>query len=390
MKHLSKTLLTAMTLAAAVSAQDLQIHSMWASPQWKAGTKGSYSTVVRNAGNKAAGASVLGIYHSGNLIISTSDRLLKTHAINPLQPLGQQQVTSSVTAPYWLKSGPAWIGAYADIKNVVNETKEWNNSKGFQITGFAMPDLRITKVELPNVIEAGKTYDMTVTTRNYGWAKAQPSTTGVLLSTNQYITTYADDYLRGTPIGLLGPGQAETKIIKVLIPYSAKGDLWVGAYADAFHKVAEGGGFNSLGVKRFILPYKGNGRHMNYTGSRALPYGTATSPLMAKFNKNGGKANIALTAPQNPFNHYVLVWSSNALVFTFDPFSDISLGLLNTPMFSSWLGTVDHEGRGVAQFQMPAGFELNFTVRTHSFWFTPGFKSFAGVGSNRVGTTFIK
>ena len=137
------------------------------------------------------------------------------------------------------------------------------------------------------------------------------------------------------------------------------------------HKVPEGSTINALAVKRSILPYTGNGRQMNYISPRATTQRGAVSPLSATFNSTGGIAGIALTAPQLPFNHYVLVWSASPVIFTFDAFSDVSLGLLNTPMFGSWLGTTDHEGRETATFRMPAGFNVNFTVRTHSFWFTP-------------------
>ena len=368
---------------------DLQIYTFSASSTWTAGQNGQVQVKVINKGNMLSAPSRVGIYLSTNSTISKHDTLIRKFDVPALSPNVFHTLQETVRAPYNTPDGQMWIGAIADIDGQVKETKELNNSKGLARNGVAKPDVIISALTVPAVIEAGKFATFQVTTKNRGKAVANSSYSGIFLSANPWVTL-SDTYLGRRLWGVLAPGASSTKSITVRIPWSREGQIYVGARSDIADSVDEAYELSfskTKAVQRTIKAYSGSGRYLNYKQARFSSTNGASSMTQANFNSTGGSVDIGITAPVRPFHYYVLIWSGSFGSFQYDALSDFSLGMLTSPVFQGWIGTVDAQGRGSASFNLPPNVSVPLTTATYSLWFSPQFDAFVGAGTNRLTTT---
>lgn len=97
---------------------------------------------------------------------------------------------------------------------------------------------------------------------------------------------------------------------------------------------------------------------------------------------------MTFICPKDPNHIYLLVWSGSAR-FGFDPLSDFSLGLLNSPIFPKWFGKLDAQGRATGigiELPRASGFK-SFTAYTHGLLFSPDATRFVSLSSNALRQT---
>ncbi len=152
----------------AVSNADLIVESVSAPSTGAAGQAVDVSAVVRNRGPVAAGAFGVGLFLStNNTIDPAGDRLLTTQQVSGLAAGAQATVTAHVTLPANVAPGAYFVGAFADIGQVIDEIDEANNglvgSNGIQIVG---PDLVVTALNGPFTATPGQMLAVEVTVKN--------------------------------------------------------------------------------------------------------------------------------------------------------------------------------------------------------------------------------
>ncbi len=213
------------------------------------------SWTVRNIGNDAARASYWYDriwWSTNNSTTSVSgDRSLADQYID-VDPLlgndGQYIMTRDVTLPLddTVGAGTYYIKVQVDRSNNQPETNETNNliaSEGFTTIIPPLPDLIVTDVTAPAVVEAGKTAHIEWTDLNQGDAP----TTGsgwydwIALSVN---TTFGDSddvliYSSFWYSGTLDAGGSVNRSIDVTIPTSAVGYWYVLVKADYYNYIYE-------------------------------------------------------------------------------------------------------------------------------------------------------
>jgi hypothetical protein len=233
-------------------------------------------------------------------------------------------------------------------------------------------------------VTAGGLYTASVTVKNVGAVSAGASRTALMLGTSHSVGRFSE-FLREFATPPLAPNASYSREILIRLPYHSHGTHYIGAIADIGDSVDESIEFGTRAVSRDIQPFNGAGAFIEYANPE---YGDTRGPRThgeAHFT-GSGTARIEITAPTRPNYGYLLVWSGNSPLFIHDGLTGVAYGLLNTESFSNWYGTVDGQGRGVANFRMPVGVNADITAWTHSMWIDPQTNQFVGFGSNTIRT----
>ncbi|MBI4684990.1 MAG: right-handed parallel beta-helix repeat-containing protein [Nitrospirae bacterium] len=182
------------------------------------GTLITIGDTTKNQGVGTAPASKTKFYWSTNNTYSADDQLLGERSVLALAPSATNTGTIQVTVPNTCSTTQVtfYIIAKADALGAVAETNENNNTKAKSIK--MGPDLIISAITTsPLTSGAGKTVNVTDTTKNQGGCSAGASTTKFYLSNNSTWDA-GDTYLAERLVPVLPPSGIDTKTTPVTIP----------------------------------------------------------------------------------------------------------------------------------------------------------------------------
>lgn len=223
---------------------DLVISAFDAPPAGGAGVQITLGDTTKDTGASGIGASVTHFYLSPDALLSASDTLVGTRAVDALDA-GQANVGATpVTIPTGTPVGSYYLFAKADGGNLVSETQEGNNST---IRSFTIgPDLIVSITSAPWPMLAGAPALVKDNVTNRGGGEAGPSVVMFYLSTN-YTLEAADQLLAERSTGLLMPGQSSAGSTSMTVPAgTAPGYYYLIAKADAGGAVAESSETNNI------------------------------------------------------------------------------------------------------------------------------------------------
>ena len=355
------------------------------------GSPYTFSTKIENVGLSTAPASTNGFYLSTNSTITRFDLLIRSFTLPSIAQGNFRTYSASVSIPSSAPVGTCWAGVVADRTNAISESNEINNGLGKKVNCIGKPDLIISAASTTaSSLPAGGLVKVSYTTKNVGTATSNTSVTGVLLSTNSLITT-SDTYLGGATEFTLGKGLSRSHSLFVRIPYATPSSTrYLGVYADVGFNVSElneGNNGRAISGKPSIA-YGGSSRLLEYRGmkytnylQRRGPYYLTSARLDAS---NGGSAPMAIVAPKFKGYWYLLLLSGSS-TFKFDAFTNVGLGILNSPILPLWLSKIPSSGINYPSFNLPkSSISTPFTMYVYSFWFDPSFKNIIGFGNNRL------
>ena len=209
---------------------------------------------IRNSGTASISNYTIGMYLSGNSIITPNDTSIGECAYDlPLAANQTRNVTCSLgQIPMDQPLGPIFVGAVADepATAIAEESETNNGSDGIaiNIVSSGAPDLDVISVSCPPDVNVGETLVCSTTIANIGSSAAGPSTAELRLSVNSTIST--QDALLGTcSIGPLVVGQRQTRNCSGVIPGTAgAGPAFGGIIADSSDGVPESNENNNTGA----------------------------------------------------------------------------------------------------------------------------------------------
>ncbi|NPV89693.1 MAG: hypothetical protein HPY50_02810 [Firmicutes bacterium] len=230
---------------------DLVVQSMDSPATGIAGTEISISNTVTNQGSSSTTTVFyISYFLSSDSSIDVNDTYLGQRSISGLAAGASDVNTTSVTIPATVGGGSYYVGAIADISNLVAETDESNNTgcDTGQIT-IAEPfiDLVVQSIDGPATAAAGNTITVSDTVKNQGNIPTTAFYVRYYLSSDSIIDV-SDTYLGERTVSGLAAGASDTNTTSVTIPATAAGgSYYVGAIADATNLVAESDEDNNTG-----------------------------------------------------------------------------------------------------------------------------------------------
>ena len=227
---------------------DLIISTFDAPAVGGAGAALALGDTTKNSGASAIGASVTYFYLSPNALLSATDTVLGTRAVDPLGP-GQASIGSTtVTIPSGTPAGSYYLFVKADGGNLVTETQEGNNTA---IRSFSIgPDLVVSITSAQSPMIAGTPALIQDTATNRGGAEAGPSTMMYYLSTN-YTLDALDQLIAERSVGPLAAGMSSAATTSITVPAgTAAGYYYLIAKADAGGTVAESSETNNTWARQ--------------------------------------------------------------------------------------------------------------------------------------------
>ena len=355
------------------------------------GSAYTFRSTILNEGNGSSAACLSGHYLSVDSVISASDTLLGSWTTPILAPARTHSVSFSHRIPTSTRLGTCYAGVFADRASRVVESQESDNTRVVRMTcADGTPDLRITALSTSSTtLVAGGVYTITSRTQNLGTGIAGSSTTAHVISANSTIST-ADHYLGAYSTGTLGIGGSRTVGVRTQIPHCLVlgRTIYIGAIADVFRQVSELSELNNTAsLARAGGLYGGT---QSYVFFQPLLGTAATNLTSATYRLRGGprSARMCVVSRRRPGYWYLLLWSGNSSTFSFDPWTNLGLGLINSPTLPAWFSRLNSTGHNLLPATNLPPIPINANVYTYSAWFTPTF-SFAGFGSNRL-TNFLR
>jgi hypothetical protein len=337
----------------------------------------------------------VGIYLSANTTISIFDTRIAEYYFTknwPAHSNGLYKFKAQI--PLGMKAGSYYVGAVFDSTQKVGEHFESDNAIRIGKVRIlqALPDLQVTSLSTQaKTLSAGVLTPVTVSLRNFGRVPAADSTTAIVLSKNQFIST-ADTLLGSFSTGLIGPGSLKVVRDSYRIPYcvDTTGAQYLGVIADAGRVLRESNEGNNT---RFLaLPTQSLNRDESHVEWEAHFGRASVSGDEAHFSssKTSG-ASLCLTNPFRKNWTYIMVLSGSQKRFVPDAFTMGGLSLLGSLWTPLWVGrTSRSDGRAYPVFNVfpfPQKSPIRFFI--HSLWFDLSLH-FAGSGANGVGVRISK
>jgi subtilase family serine protease len=223
---------------------DLVVMTFDAPAAGGAGVPLSLGDTTKNTGAGAIAASATHFYLSTDAMLSASDPLLGTRAINALAANESSVGTTLVTLPVGTAAGSYYLYAKTDGGNLVSETQEGNNTA---VRSFSVgPDLIVSISSVTWPIPAGTAALVKDTATNRGGAEAGSSVVTYHLSTN-YTLDASDQQLAERSIDPLAPGAMSTATTSMIVPAGTPpGYYYVIAKADGGGAVVESSETNNI------------------------------------------------------------------------------------------------------------------------------------------------
>jgi subtilase family serine protease len=221
---------------------DLTISKVSVPATAQAGRPLAITHTVRNIGPAPAGAFVIRFYLSADDTLDTSDVLLGARTVAALAAGASAAAITTVTVPAGTVVPASYrVIAVADALEQQAELDESNNvmvSAPLPLTAYR-PEIVITALGTPVVVQAGRPMVISHTVRNAGPAAAGPFVIRFFLSADD--TPDGSDVLVGTrSLGGLGAGVSSPASLSVTVPATiAAGTYRIVAVADAAGQQAE-------------------------------------------------------------------------------------------------------------------------------------------------------
>jgi large repetitive protein len=203
----------------------------------EAGGSLSVQDSVRNAGQTAAGASVLAVYLSTDESLDDDDVLLGTRGVPALEPGAASEAQGSLTVPAGTPPGSYRLIAFADAEFDVVEAQELNNlhvaTGALTIEAGALANLVPSQLSFsPASLDAGQLLSVSEAVRNDGEGAAGTFQVGVYLSLDPSITP-SDRLLGLRSVSGLAVGALSFGDDDLLVPANTpEGTYWVGVLVD--------------------------------------------------------------------------------------------------------------------------------------------------------------
>jgi subtilase family serine protease len=221
---------------------DLTIPVLTVPAAARAGRPLGITHTVRNLGPAAAGAFVIRFYLSSDDVLDPGDVLLGARNVAGLAAGASSAAITTVTLPADTVVPASYrVIAVADALDQQVELDESNNvtvSAPVALTAYR-PEIVITALAAPAVVQAGRPMTISHTVRNAGPAPAGPFVIRFFLSADD--RPDASDVLLGTrAIGGLGAGLSSAAAMSMTVPASVgAGAYRIIAVADAADQQAE-------------------------------------------------------------------------------------------------------------------------------------------------------
>ncbi len=369
---------------------DLVALSLVASTRtWQAKDRVDLTAVTQNRGGAQSSEVSVGYYLSDDAVIETRDTLLLAKSLAPLDAAAQRTLREPVTIPTSVQSGTCYLGVWLDRFDALVEVDEDNNSASLVGTCVALPDLVCQNLEiLDTKLSAGASTAVRIVVENLGGAASPPTDIAYVLATS------ATGSLQEPSLGVLTlpalPASGRFDMTtRHDVPYALTGPLrFVTAFVDASATVQEASETNNGRVVQMSV-IEATSPRRSLEWEPRYPFATtklATLRLADRQQIPG--ADLDLTMPADGGAIYILAWSANRNVFSYDILTDISLSLSGSPMFPGWIGFLDARGRARAGFRLPPVQGFAFDVATYAFLFD-GALNFRGVAADAPLTTIF-
>lgn len=249
----------------------------------------SVTRTVRNSGNElAVNSSTVRYYLSTNTFITSGDTLLTGTSSVPSLGIGATNTfTHSVTIPSSMSPGLYYLGACSDDLGTVPESNEGNNCRasGTRISVTTPPDLTMTAVGGPGgTFDAGNTFSVSSTVKNWGGAASGAFVVRFYLSTNSIISSSDIALSPDRLVSSLNGGASSSGNTTVTIPAATPaGTYFVGACADANRAVAESNESNNCRSDGTIEVVSSSVLDVGITGAVEMNSDVAYNPVTQQY-----------------------------------------------------------------------------------------------------------
>lgn len=284
------------------------------------------SATVCNQGNAGVYGSELQVVLSADTNITASDTILTSASVPSLDAGACTQI--ALGPQTWFQpppeSGPMYLGAVIDPRNVVREILETNNGFTGKLTGIGRgPDFTVTSVAAP----ASAQYQFTTTVNVCNVGTEAGATDVLVVSSVDSSISSGDDFAGQAPTPMLEPGMCSS----LAIPTSPMGPrdraIHVGAVADPRGNVRELIETNNVGPSRLVgFGFGADLVVSSFTVPATLPRFGATAT--AKVCNQGTMATYGTTAVE-------LRWSTGTTAGASDP----RLGYATVPQLAAGVCT---------------------------------------------------
>jgi len=202
---------------------------------------------LRNVGVEAAGAFRVGVYLSGDPLITPGDLLIGQRPVGALAIGAVDAGSGALTVPQFTPPGVYHVGVFADDELAVVEMDESNNALAatatLTVTAPPLPNLVPTSFALsgPTSVDAGQPFLVDDQAANLGPADAPLFQVSVYLSEDATIDPATDVHAGTRTVAALAAGGTDAPgPWQVTVPSAtAAGDWFVGVFVDSGEFVAE-------------------------------------------------------------------------------------------------------------------------------------------------------
>jgi hypothetical protein len=147
------------------------------------------------------------------------------------------------------------------------------------------------------------------------------------------------------PTPALAVNQSWQATVPVQIPWCAQNRGWdIGCYADAdevIGEISEANNFSTY-ASRGVSTYSGADRRIAYHPKlRTAARNQDTATLRSTVGGDSASICVLRGSADTTAQHYLLIWSFQQSPFAFDTASELSLALVNGPIFARWFSTIN-------------------------------------------------
>lgn len=274
------------------------------------------------------------------------------------------------------------------------ETHSW------QVTVFdpTVANLRSpTFTTSASFVAPGASLTLSPTITNDGPATAGPFDVEFFASTTTTWTTQ-DVYLGKVVVPSLGAGQSTVATHGIQVPWRLPPQVYViHAVIDRANVVNESNEGDNSRFAGMLVNVGPCITKLEFEDPLLYPPDTASVSV-----SGGGTLHPVVVAPcANPATTlYLILWTASGtnpglplapgvhLPLNWDGFTDLGLGLANSPIFGAFLGILDAGGRGHATFALPPGTGLP-TLQTHFAYLMANDVTLFAAASNAISVTLL-
>jgi uncharacterized protein (TIGR02145 family) len=210
---------------------------------------------VQNTGGDQAGSSRLGYYISEDTIPDSSDDLVGTDNVNPLNAGNSSFESLFFIVPESLPYGTSYLLFVADIDSLIDEVSETNNVTPLELyIAPPVPDLIVENADMDKTeVLPGEQIRLESYVTNIGGERAARSNLGFFLSKDAVIDQN-DILLAESQVRRLPTGRSTRRRVNITLPEDTEPGLWhILFYADADSRVDEFDETNNIEAISFTV-----------------------------------------------------------------------------------------------------------------------------------------